>query len=265
LLRHRPFGVDEEQEASQRFARCRRRAFAESPYRGDRRIVAAAPRTALRWASSSVKRAAGRYDTPCSRCSFVHNARGAAWHGACSFGGGDEMNRDQIRELVLQAIETERAGQKVYEAALDCARDPALREVWQQFRRETEQHERIMVRLCAALDLDPEDESPGRAVARLIGECLVEAIRRAAGTARPETAQVAAAECVLLAETKDHLHWQLIGRCAEHAEGETKRALQSAYEAVEPEERRHLRGTEVWARELWLHSLELGESEPPSP
>lgn len=167
------------------------------------------------------------------------------------------MNRDQIRELVLQALETEREGQKVYEAALACAHDPALRALWQRYRKETVRHEQVMITLCVALGLDPADESPGRAVARVLGDGLVAAIQRAADTARPEAAQVTAAECVLLAETKDHLHWELIGHCARHAEGEARRALQSAFDEVEPEERNHLRGSEAAARDLWLASLEL--------
>jgi rubrerythrin len=171
------------------------------------------------------------------------------------------MDRDQIRELVLQALETERGGQQVYEAALACARDPLLREDWERVRRETKRHERIALRLCLALDLDPEEESPGRGVARLIGQALVDAIRRAADTVRPEAAQAAVAECVVLAETKDHLHWELIGYCAQHAEGEAKRALEAAYAEVEPEERRHLRAAETWVRALWRASLGLPAPE----
>jgi hypothetical protein len=114
-----------------------------------------------------------------------------------------------------------------------------------------------MLRLCAALGLDPGDESPGRAVARLLSERLVAAIERAAHTAPPEAAQIAAAECVLLAETKDSLHWELIGRCAQHAEGAARGALEAAWRDVEPEARSHLRRTQAWARQLWLDSLEL--------
>jgi rubrerythrin len=173
------------------------------------------------------------------------------------------MDRDQIRELVLQALETERGGQQVYEAALACARNPALREAWERYRRETARHELVAVRLCLALNVDPEEESPGRGIARLLGQGLVDAIRRAADTARPEAAQAAAAECVALAETKDHLHWELIGHCAQHAKGEAKRALQAAYAEVEPEEGRHLREAETWVRELWLASLGLPAKLPP--
>jgi hypothetical protein len=167
------------------------------------------------------------------------------------------MNRDQIRELLLQALEAERGGQRVYEAALLSARDPALRSLWERYRKETERHERTMLELCAALGLDPRDESPGRTVARLLSDGLLVAIERAADTAPPEVAQVTAAECVLLAETKDYLHWELIGRCAQHADGDVRRALQSAYGDVEPEAREHLRRTEAWTRQLWLDSLEL--------
>src|SRR5688572_24846704 len=88
--------------------------------------------------------------------------RGAALGTAPAIGcSGDEMDRDQIRELVLQALETERGGQQVYEAALACARNPALREAWERYRRETARHELVAVRLCLALNVDPEEESPG--------------------------------------------------------------------------------------------------------
>jgi hypothetical protein len=173
------------------------------------------------------------------------------------------MDRDQIRELVLQALEMERGGQQLYEAALVCARSPALRELWERSRRESERHERIAVRLCLALELDPDEESPCRGVARVLVQGLVEAIRRAADTARPEAAQAAAAECVLLAETKEVLHWELIGCCAQHARGEAKRALQAAHAEVDPEERRHLRDVETWARALWLASLGVPTQLPP--
>ena len=37
---------------------------------------------------------------------------------------------------------------------------------------------------------------------------------------KPEAAQLVAAECVVLAETKDHLNWELIGELAKKAKGE---------------------------------------------
>jgi hypothetical protein len=66
------------------------------------------------------------------------------------------------------------------------------------------------------LGLDPETETPGREVVRHIGESLVEAMDMALENAQErDAAQVVACECVVLAETKDHLNWELIHEVAE--------------------------------------------------
>ena len=48
-------------------------------------------------------------------------------------------------------------------------------------------------------------------VVRHIGESLVAAMEMALESGPPEAAEMVAAECVVLAETKDHLNWELIG------------------------------------------------------
>ena len=45
----------------------------------------------------------------------------------------------------------------------------------------------------------------------------------------PAAAELVACECVVLAETKDHADWELIGQCAKTLEGEEAQALQQAY------------------------------------
>jgi hypothetical protein len=72
-----------------------------------------------------------------------------------------------------------------------------------------------------------------------------------------------ACECVVLAETKDHFDWELIGLCAKAASGDTKAVLQNAVEAVEDEEDEHLYHTKGWCRELWLKALGLTSVLPP--
>ena len=56
----------------------------------------------------------------------------------------------------------------------------------------------------------------------------------------PEGAQLIAAECVTLAETKDHLNWKLIGEIASKMKGERGKALKAAFEEVEEDEDEHL-------------------------
>ena len=79
----------------------------------------------------------------------------------------------------------------------------------------------------------------------------------------PKAAEIVAAECVTLAETKDHLNWELIGEAAKKATGDTKKILTAAHEEVEEQEDEHLYHTKGWCRELWIDSLGMPAVLPP--
>jgi len=111
--------------------------------------------------------------------------------------------------------------------------------------------------------LDPETDTPGRQVVRHIGESLVKAMEMAKSAGKPEAAQLVAAECVVLAETKDHLNWGLIGQVAKKTAGEEGKALKEAHDKVEPEEDPHLYHNTGWTRELWIDSLGIPAVLPP--
>lgn len=174
-----------------------------------------------------------------------------------------KIDTNQVHDLLCQALETERGGIKVYEAAIASAVHEALREEWQHYLEQTREHERIVLATLAQLKLKAEAETPGRAPVRLIGEALVKAIVVAREAATPEAAEVVAAECVVHAETKDHMNWELIGELARSLEGDVGEALQAAYDAVEDEEDEHLYHSRGWARELALAGLGLPSVTPP--
>jgi hypothetical protein len=79
----------------------------------------------------------------------------------------------------------------------------------------------------------------------------------------PEAAQLVATECVVEAETKDHLNWELIGQLAKKIKGAERKALKEAHEEVEEEEDEHLYHTTGWTRELWNEALGLPAVLPP--
>ncbi len=114
-----------------------------------------------------------------------------------------------------------------------------------------------------AFGLDPNTETSGRKVVRHNGEALAKAIALAQGDATPEQAQVVAAECVVLAETKDHLNWELIGEIVQRLTGEPAKVLRAAYKEVEDQEDEHLYHNTGWARELWLEGLGIPAVLPP--
>ena len=173
------------------------------------------------------------------------------------------MKNEQVAELLYQALETEKGGIQIYETALKCAVNDELKEEWQEYLEQTRTHEQILLEVMEQMGLDPDTETPGREVVRHIGESLVEAMEMALEAGKPDAAQVVACECVVLAETKDHLNWELIHEVADKSKGEQKQALKSAYERVEEEEDEHLYHTTGWGRELWIESLGMPAVLPP--
>ena len=121
----------------------------------------------------------------------------------------------------------------------------------------------IVSQILQGLDLDVDATTPGRKVVRHIGQSLVEAMEMALASGPPEAAQIVAAECVVLAETKDHLNWELIGELADQFDTEEAELLKDAYDQVEDEEDEHLYHTQGWARELWIQSLGMEAVLPP--
>ena len=173
------------------------------------------------------------------------------------------MNEEQLQELVLQSLEHEKGGVQVYETALKCAVNEDLKSEWEEYLEQTRTHVTTLEDVCSAMGLDPEQESPGCDIVRHVGSALVEAMEKALAAGDPAAAQLVACECVVLAETKDHLNWELLGQCAKKLTGEEAKALRDAYEEVEEEEDEHLYHTKGWCRELWLESLGMKAMLPP--
>ena len=173
------------------------------------------------------------------------------------------MKDEQVRELLYQALETELGGVEVYTTALRCAENDDLKEEWDKYLEQTKTHVTIVEDVLRKLGLDPNEETPGRKVVRTIGQALVQSMEMALAEGEPGAAQIVAAEAVVLAETKDHQNWHLIGEVIKKVKGETAKVLKDAWEQVEPEEDEHLYHTKGWARELWIESLGMKAVLPP--
>lgn len=173
------------------------------------------------------------------------------------------MNKDQWKELLYQALETETGGIQVYENAVACAVNSELKEEWTEYLEQTRNHEQILYEVFEKIGLDPSVQTPGRAVVRHLGESLVKAMQMAKAAGKPEDAELVAAECVVLAETKDHLNWELLSAVSENLKGKDATILEEAVSQVEEEEDEHLYHTAGWSRELWMQSLGLPAVLPP--
>src|SRR5688500_18724247 len=111
------------------------------------------------------------------------------------------MNKEQVQELLLQSLEHEKGGIQVYETAIECAINEDLHEEWSKYLDETRSHERMLREVCDTMEIDPDQETPGRKIVRGLGQALVKAMKEAQSGGNPEAAQLVACECVVLAET----------------------------------------------------------------
>jgi rubrerythrin len=173
------------------------------------------------------------------------------------------LSTSHVTELLYQALETEKGGVQIYATALRCALNEDLKEEWNEYLEQTKTHVQIVSDILKSMNLDLEVETPGRKIVRHIGDSLVQAMEMALRGPDLAAAQIVAAECVTLAETKDHLNWGLIGEIAKASNGEGNALLKQAYDQVEPEEDEHLYHTTGWTRELWIEALGMPAVLPP--
>jgi rubrerythrin len=171
--------------------------------------------------------------------------------------------KSQVNELLLQALETEIGGIQVYQTALRCVVNEDLKEEWEKYLEQTTRHQEVMTELLSKLEIDPDQETPGRKVVRHIGESLVQAMEMALKSGPAEAAELVACECVVLAETKDHSNWELMGQIAEKGKGKEAKAIKEAVEEVEDQEDEHIYHSKGWCRELWIASLGMPAVLPP--
>ena len=173
------------------------------------------------------------------------------------------MEMQMVKELLLQSLEHEMGGVKIYETALKCAQNEDLKEEWERYHQETERHVQVLHDVLAQMQLDAEEQTPGRKIVHDMGASLVAAMEAALGAGDPEAAQCVATECVVLAETTDHTNWQLIGEVAKHMTGAEGKSLKEAYKEIEDQEDEHLYHSRGWLRELSLKGLGLKAVLPP--
>ena len=175
------------------------------------------------------------------------------------------LDTDQVNELLLQALETEIGGIQVYTNAIECAVNEDLGKEWRKYLEQTRNHREILLSVFEQIGLDAQVQSPGRQVVAHLGQSLVRAIQMARESGNAVGAELVACECVVLAETKDHMNWELIGQVARQGGGDEARSevLMQAYQQVEDQEDEHVYHAKGWARELWIDSLGMPAVLPP--
>ena len=173
------------------------------------------------------------------------------------------MKDKQLHDLILQSLEHEMGGVKVYETALKCVINEDLKEEWMKYLEQTREHVETLRGVCETFGLDPNEDVPSRKIVKTVGAALVKAMQMALDAGNAEAAELVACERVVIAETKDHADWELLRKCAKKLAGSKAAALTKACDEVEEQEDEHLYHSKGWCRELWMQSLGLPPVLPP--
>ena len=118
--------------------------------------------------------------------------------------------------------------------ALTCAVNADLKEEWENYLGQTKTHVQVLGEVCRVMNIDAKRDAPGRRVVRTIGAGLLEGMKIAKSAGDPKAAETVACEAVVLAETKDHLDWELLGRRARARRSKTKKTSTSITPRVVP-------------------------------
>jgi rubrerythrin len=172
----------------------------------------------------------------------------------------DYTSSAKIKETVLmdklsEFLAVEKGGVKLYQTALHQVRDPEVRNKFEEFYNQTRKHVEILDRVITHLGGDPTYMSPGAKLAEQKAESLLKTMAQG-DSASPAEVELNAIENIVIAETKDHADWELLGKIARRTDdSRLSEVLKPAVDEVEPEEDEHLTWTKQQMARLALASV----------
>jgi rubrerythrin len=174
------------------------------------------------------------------------------------------MNNEVLLDKLSEFLMVEQCGWQLYRVVGERATAPELKERYEEFGRETDRHRTILTGLIRDLGGDPDYVSPTARLAQAKSEALLQSAL-VSGPLSTEELEASDLENVLLAETKDHADWELLGQLAEQLPtGKARAAIEAAVAEVGPEEDEHLEWAQTKLATLSLQAV-MGQTSPPPP
>jgi rubrerythrin len=172
------------------------------------------------------------------------------------------VNTGILHDLLSEFLAVEMGGQALYERALELVSDTEVRTKFRQFLKQTINHQKILADVIRKLGGNPSMQSPGAKVAAAKAQGLLRTMGRA-GLSK-DAAQLNAIENIVLAETKDHADWELLGKIVRQTtDSHLREVLGPAVDTVEQEEDEHLNWTRQKLGDLHMEALTKAGKAPP--
>ena len=167
------------------------------------------------------------------------------------------INNSTLMDVLSEFLAVERGGQELYEKALTLVSDSEVRSKFREFHRQTLKHQLVLTDVIHRLGGNSRAQSPTAKVATEKAKALLRSMD--ANGLSKDQAELNAIENIVLAETKDHADWELIGKIARQSTDDRLReVLGAAASEVEQEEDEHLNWTRKKLGELQMEALVKG-------
>jgi rubrerythrin len=165
------------------------------------------------------------------------------------------IRRSLLMDKLSEFLAVERGGVKLYETAIQQVTDAEVLNRFREFYQQTRKHVEILSRVITSLGGDPTYMSPGAKMAEEKAQALLSTMTQSDGMG-PQQTEMNAIENIVIAETKDHADWELLGHIARRSsDSQLRDVLKPAVDEVAPEEDQHLNWTTEQMARLGLAAL----------
>jgi rubrerythrin len=149
--------------------------------------------------------------------------------------GSASLNSEWLHNFLSEMLAVERGGVQLYEKALEELAHDELRTKLKQFHEQTERHVELCEELLSASGADENSASPGAQAAEHKAQGLISA------EVPEEMADLNNIENLVLAETKDHWNWEMLGSLMDEiGDRDLKKAVSRAVREVRKQEGDHV-------------------------
>jgi rubrerythrin len=174
--------------------------------------------------------------------------------GSEDFFTNAQINMSTLKDILSEFLAVEKGGQKLYEKALGLVSDAEVRKKFSEYLKQTINHQKVLIEVIEQLGGNTRMMSGTAKVATKKAQGLLATMGRA-GLSKDE-GELNAIENIVLAETKDHADWELIGKIARQTtDSRLREILGPAARMVEQEEDEHLNWTRKKLGELQMEAL----------
>ena len=127
-----------------------------------------------------------------------------------------KINKSTLMDVLSEFLAVEMGGQKLYQKALTLVSHSEVKTKFREFHRQTIKHQKVLTDVIHQLGGNTRAQCAGAKVATEKAQALLKSMD-GNGLAKDQ-AELNAMENIVLAETKDHADWELMGKIARQVE-----------------------------------------------